>query len=239
MDHDGQEPPELREVLAPPDNSATGRVVGALLLLTAIGAGAWRLVDYEAWHFRGRPTDYLTALGPVATLATAAFTATAAVAALIYAGLTYQLLRQGHRAQLTTLMQQLMREYDELRDDIRTVQRFWKVNGARAIENFSAAKAAPDQTSYEMQDVDPARFRISRFFVKVRKLTDAGFLERTIIVAALDRASIDKVFLPFIDPLDQVIRAVAYGSGDSRDREFFTALLKDYDAAERRRKKRA
>lgn len=213
--------------------SSSRRPLEFAAVVIASGMFAWIGIRQIAWFFVSPSNDYLTALGSISALATAAFTAAAAVAAFIYVALTYGLSAQGHRVQQTTLMQQLMREYDDLRDDITIVRTFWMEHGGNSVEAFREAKAEADENSDVLRRIDPARFRISRFFVKIRKLMAAGFLERDIVVAALDRAGIEKVFLPFVDPLDQVIRAVAYGSGDKRDRDFFKDLLKDYDKRER------
>lgn len=208
---------------------STPRVVlSGVIFLLGVGALAWIGVDQVAWRFMWRDWGYLTALGPVAALATAAFTAAAAVAAVVYVFLTYQLWQQNYRAQQATLMQELMREYDGLREDIRLLQRFFNGKSeAQAVELFRAAKAAPDQHAELMPSLDDARFRVSRFFVKIHKLTIARFLDRQIIIAALDSAAI-KVYLNQVQPLDRVIRAIAYGSGYQRDREFFTELLGHY-----------
>ena len=208
---------------------------GAIVLVAIVALVAWAALRMTAWYFVSSEVSYVTALAGVATLATAAFTAAAALAALIYVILTYQLWDQSHKAQQTTLMLQLMREYDERRDDITAVREFWMANNEQTVETFRRAKRAADPNDDIIKRIDWARFRISRFFVGMRKLSETGFLERPVIVAALDRTAIERVFLPFVDPLDQVIRAVAYGSGDRRDREFFTALLKDYDNEDARR----
>ena len=132
-------------------------------------------------------------------------------------------------------MSQLMMEYDNMRDSIRRVQDFYESypnNHPAAVGAFRNALTAPDQNSEIMQQVDPARFRASRFFVRIRKLSNAGFLSRRIIWLALQRAAIEDVFLELVDPLDQVINAVNNRPQSIADRDFFRQLLQNREQLE-------
>lgn len=147
-------------------------------------------------------------------------------AAGIYVVLTYLLWRQNHRANQAVLMQQLMVEYDGLRDSIRTLQRWYMESassGVDAVGRFGDAISV-DFVASEVEAVDDARFAVSRFFVKIRKLCIAGFLERRIVILALGRAAMENVFLSLVDPLDRVKAEGKYGKVD---RDFFSDLVRD------------
>jgi hypothetical protein len=126
-------------------------------------------------------------------------------------------------------MSQLMVEYDSMRDAVRTIQDYFRRFPTKeaALEAFQRARTATDQNSDIMQQVDPARFRVSRFFVRIRKLSKAGFLSRRIVWLALQRAAIEDVFLDQVDPLDQVISRLTYGRENVTDRDFFLQLIED------------
>jgi hypothetical protein len=129
-------------------------------------------------------------------------------------------------------MSQLMDEYDGLRDAARTVQDFYRgfPTTQAALDAFRTAYAARDATSDIMVRVDPARFKLSRFFVGMRKLSRAGFLSRRIVWLAMQRAAIEDVFLAQIDPLDQVIAESAHGRRNVSDRDFYRELLAEFQA---------
>ena len=160
-----------------------------------------------------------------------------AIFAVIYSVKLWRSATEQVRTQRRTaeaqMMLSLMTEYDQLRTEIRELQAFFQKYGeAGAVEEFRKAKQLIDPTSWFLQVIDPARFKVSRSFVKIRKLTDARYLDRTLIVGALDEAAV-KVFLSNVDPLDAVINPVAYGSIGKRDREFFSELLDEYQARNR------
>jgi len=90
-------------------------------------------------------------------------------------------------------------------------------------------EAAGTEFRIEQSDlVNDARFKVSRFFVKVRKLAMAGFLDRRIVVAALSREAMEDVFLDMVNPLDQVINQRRYGRETITDRNFYRALARAY-----------
>ena len=206
------------------------RMIAITLAVVATGITIWISVDQLAWRFLSRPNTYLTALGPVAAAMTAALTGAAGVAAVVYVILTYHLWREIHHTNQAALMQQLMKEYDDLRESIMVVQDYYLgfPSDAEAPSAFQSALAAPDKNNEIVTRVDPARFRVSRFFVKIRKLVNEGFLESRIVIAALDRAAVEQVFLERIDPLDQVVCRLHYGKENPIDTRFFTELLKRY-----------
>jgi archaellum biogenesis ATPase FlaH len=189
----------------------------------------WVLLDQVSWHIRFRPSAYLTALGTFSAAVTTIVSTVAAAGVLVYVILTYRLWQETRRTNEATLMSQLMVEYDNMRDAVRVVQDYYLGFSDRqqALEAFRQARVAPDQNNDIMLTVDPSRFRVSRFFVRVRKLSRAGFLSRRIILAALGRAAIQDVFLEHIDPLDQVISRLTYNRENITDRDFFRQLLED------------
>ena len=127
-------------------------------------------------------------------------------------------------------MSQLMIEYDNMRDSVRTVQDFFGgyPTTQAAIQAFRNAKTAPDQNNDIMKQVDPARFRVSRFFVRIRKLCRANYLSRRMVWLAIQREAIENVFLELIDPLDQVVNAIASKPLNVADRDFFRQLIADH-----------
>jgi hypothetical protein len=158
----------------------------------------------------------------------------AAMAAALYVWLTYQLwcATAAHVAMLKTsreteLMLRLIREYDGLSGDIDYIGDFFNdcaCNGpSDPVKRFAEAMRldAPDSRA---SSVDESRFRVSRFFVRTRKLVRAGYLSERVVVAALDREAV-QVFLEFVEPLNQGIAGRNYKSDD---KEFFQALLTRY-----------
>jgi len=171
------------------------------------------------WSVDARHATAWTAVQTVATVL-------AFVAAGIYVVLTYFLWRQNHRTNQAVLMQQLIMEYDGLRNDIRTIQQWYMESASSSVDPVARFEEAVsvDFVPGDAQAVDDARFAISRFFVKIRKLCLAGFLERRIEVLALGRAAMEDVFLGLVDPLDRVKAGGKYGKSD---RDFFTDLVED------------
>jgi hypothetical protein len=133
------------------------------------------------------------------------------------------------------VMSQLMVEYDGMRDSVRTLQEFHNRHRPlrNALESFRSGRTAPDQNNPIATTIDASRFRVSRFFVRVRKLSTGGYLSRRIIWRALGRAAIEDVFLGLVDPLDQVVNEIAGNPTSVADREFFTQLVADRDVLER------
>jgi hypothetical protein len=128
----------------------------------------------------------------------------------------------------TGLMQQLMNEYDNLRESIRTVTDWMDREGAPATSVIRAAVnhrgTIDDQTFNRYRpalDANEHRYVISRFFVKIRKLSDAGYIADSLVVFSLDRRAVE-FFLSYIDPLDEAVAGSLYRD---RDREYFKYLL--------------
>jgi hypothetical protein len=132
------------------------------------------------------------------------------------------------------IMSRLMVEYDKLRQDVRAIQDFYKVRPTKdqVLQEFARALAAPDRRSEVMMTTDPARFAVSRFFVRIRKLEKGGYLSREIIWSALGRAAIEDVFLALVDPLDQVVNETAKKSTNLKDRLFFQELVDTFGPTE-------
>lgn len=202
--------------------------VGAVTLIVLFGVVIFLLVRLP-WFARWREAPYLNAMSAIASAATAVFTLAAAIVTGVYVALTYLLWRQNQRSQQTVLMQQLMVEYDGLRDAIRDIREWFKESagaGVDPVHRFEA-ETEGDVWSEKVEYVDDARFRVSRYFVRIRKLALAGFLDRRIIAMALGPDAMD-VFLVLVDPLDQVIHERAYGYANITDREFFQAVVRDH-----------
>lgn len=143
-------------------------------------------------------------------------------AAFRYVVLTARLLRETAASRETDLMLRLIREYDGLRQSIVQIRAYY-----RDCETSGQEPMARFRAEYEgMQRlVDDARFDISRFFVRVRKLSQSGYLSERVIIAALDPEAIERVFLALVDPLDEVKAGADYKHDD---RDVFTALLRRY-----------
>jgi hypothetical protein len=156
-----------------------------------------------------------------------AIAALALAAASWYVILTSRLWREAATQRESHLMLQLMTEYDGLREQIDLI-RFWYNESAEA--GVDPVKRFGDEVHDEGRDervvlVDDCRFRLSRFFVRIRKLVQAGYLTEDIVVNALDRAVIEAVFLGMVDPLDAARARTRY---KATDREYFSRLLARY-----------
>ncbi len=151
-----------------------------------------------------------------------------------YAVLTRRLLGETSSQRQTDLVLRLMEEYDGLRTAIQNVQGWYFESASarvNAVERFEEALGL-DFAIDDSKLIDDSRFKVSRFFVKVRKLSAAGFLDRRLIVAALSRAAIEDVFLKLVDPLDQVIFERTYGRPNIKDRDFYRELATMYPRPE-------
>lgn len=140
---------------------------------------------------------------------------------------------QARRNAEAAIMSQLMVEYDSMRDSIRMLQDFHRRHTPRenAIETFRRGRTVPDQTNPIATEVDPARFRVSRFFVRVRKLSTGGYLSEDLIWSALSREAIEDVFLSLIDPLDQVVNEIAGRRRSVADYDFYQRLLSQHQTS--------
>ena len=142
---------------------------------------------------------------------------------------------QARRTAEAAIMSQLMMEYDGMRNDIRIVQRFYEDSGnpEQALEAFRRGRTALDQNNPVAITLDQSRFEISRFFVRVGKLSTRGYLSRRIIWRVLGRQAIEDVFLNLVDPLDQVVNQIAGNPRSMADHDFFRQLLADRATLER------
>jgi hypothetical protein len=141
---------------------------------------------------------------------------------------------QARRTSEAAIMSQLMVEYDTMRDLVRTLQKFYDEHKPleEALETFRRGRLVADHKNDIAAFVDPARFRLSRFFVRMRKLSNGGYLSRRIIWLALGRAAIEDVFLALVDPLDQVVNDIAGRRASIADRDFYKQLLTDRETLE-------
>jgi hypothetical protein len=158
---------------------------------------------------------------------TAVFTAVAAIAAVVYVELTRRLWRESAKQREANLMLTLMVEYDNLRDSVRFVQDWFMesaASGVDAIERFRDEMGV-DHSTPRAATLDDHRFRVSRFFVKTRKLVSADYLTEKMVAEALGGQAIEDVFLKLVDPLDAAKAGHNYGV---TDRQFYTALLSKY-----------
>lgn len=170
----------------------------------------------------------VSAFSALAAVATAVFTLAAAIAAVVYVILTQRLWREAAKDREAQLMLRLMDGYDSLRDSIEAI-RGWYIESAEAgvdaIERFRDA-THEDPIDSRTEWVDKQRFRVSRFFVAVRKLTRAGYLDEDLVWSALGGEAIEDVFLELVDPLDAAKRGHRYGVSDKL---FYQGLLKKHE----------
>jgi hypothetical protein len=205
------------------DGASAGAIVLVSLLLlgfiigviyfTAKGNGA------EGWVASGAVGGWVAAF---ATIAYVIFTVRLWRAAV-------EQVRSQRRTSEAAMMLSLITDYDQRREDIQVIRQFCDQHTYKAPEMFQWLKS--DSGSQVAKVVDPARFRISRSFVRIRKLADAGYLDRRLIVAALDEPAI-RLFLDKVNPLDATISPPTSREMD-RDRVFFTELLHEYEQNEK------
>jgi len=141
---------------------------------------------------------------------------------------------QARRTSEAAIMSQLMVEYDSIRDSIRTLQKFYEEHKPRenALETFRHGRLAKDQNNDVAALIDPGRFRVSRFFVRIRKLSTGGYLSRPVVWRALSREAIEDVFLELVDPLDQVVNEIAKKLRSVADHDFYQTLIADRERLE-------
>jgi hypothetical protein len=188
----------------------TGWVAGSV-------AVCWSLYCFA----KSRPTE-----------ASAVFTGAAALAALVYVFQNHRLWQvsflqqqEASRQNEAQLMLLLMNGYDELRDSVDNL-RSWFLECSSSgptdpIERFRD-EIFWDSDNERALRLDGHRFRISRFFVRARKLSRAGFLSERILRDALGGVAIEDVFLGIVDPLDEAKAGPSYGL---EDRRFYSNLL--------------
>lgn len=126
----------------------------------------------------------------------------------------------------TGLMQGLLIEYDRLWNSSHALQTYHDADhlGLSAVEAFRHGMRTRDNAT---SVINRHRFRVSRFFVKVRKLAEKRYLSEDLIVAALDRSAVE-LFLDKVDPLDQEVRALTGKLPNEADERFFRNLVKRY-----------
>ena len=154
-----------------------------------------------------------------------------ALAAWYYVRLTYKLwtatagqVEITKRNSESELMLRLMMEYDFMREELNTLREWWPILQSDDEAQFKKfADAQKDALAVgRSYNINEARHRISRFFVRIRKLANAGYLSEDIIVSALDADAIELTFLRRVDRLDKLIAPASY---KDTDRRFYTELL--------------
>lgn len=152
----------------------------------------------------------------LAAVATAIFTLGAAIAAGYYCLLTYRLWTETAKQREAQLMLRLMEGYDGLRGSIEELRGRHMESaeaGVDACERFADA-TGEDNIDKRTAWIDDQRFRVSRFFVSVRKRTRAGYLNEDLVWQALGGQAIEDVFLKLVDPLDEAKAGHRYGVSD-------------------------
>jgi len=134
------------------------------------------------------------------------------------------LLARQNEAQL---MLTLMTEYDGLRDSIATLVS-WHMQCAE--NDADPAKLLADEVSSAGmspfgREVSDARFRVSRFFVRTRKLVQQDYLDEQVVRSALGGRAIEDIYLALVDPLDAAVGGQHY---NTNDRDFYLGLLRKY-----------
>jgi hypothetical protein len=166
----------------------------------------------------GSVPDYIAALAAI-------------VAGLVgwrYLEWTRRMWEETSKQRESALMLSLMEDYDGMRESIDFV-RSWSFESLEA--GLDPTVRFDREVGFDFYDNDQARLmdehrhRVSRFFVKTRKLVFAGYLTEKIVRDALGGQAIEDVFLKLIDPLDKV---KAPGNYQSIDRAFYTHLLLKY-----------
>jgi hypothetical protein len=174
------------------------------------------------WPLGWRDEQYWPVAGALAT-------ALAAIGAFAVLILTYWLWREAAAQREGELMLRLIDEYDLLRGDIMHVREWYSHTAGAGIQPTKRFEFEAVGRFASFEELDQARFRVSRFFVRVRKLVRAGFLSEEVVLAALDRRAISDVFLGIVDPLDKVKGGSKY---QATDRDFYEALLRRYPQEE-------
>jgi hypothetical protein len=136
----------------------------------------------------------------------------------------------------------LMVEYDNLRDSISFI-RSWFIECASSgpidpIERFTdeLGLEGVDNSTPRAEALNDHRFRVSRFFVRIRKLVRAGYLTEKLVSEGIGGEAIEEVFLGMVDPLDAAKAGHNYGAVD---RLFYTELLKRHPRTKRSGEKSA
>jgi hypothetical protein len=197
----------------------------SLVVAGALVAGCYLMAKYEP------------------QIAGAFFTGTASVAGLVLLVFTIQLwLEAAHqrrdlaRQNEAQLMLTLMVEYDDLRGSIRYIRDYFLECAGSGptdpLKRFDEEMSVGvlNVRDERMEELDDHRFRVSRFFVKIRKLVEGRYFTDDVVIRALGHAAIEDVFLKLVDPLDSTTRT--YGAADKR---FYSDLLEKYPRTTRNR----
>jgi len=168
-----------------------------------------RLIDLIRWSVA---PDHQTAWIALQTVATTL----AFAAAGIYVWFTYQLLKEAAANRKTELMLRIVKNYDDLREEIAKIRSFYSECASQGTQ--------PWQKTSWPEEFDDARFRVSRYFVVIRRLVNAGLLSEEVVRESLDSRAID-LFTSFIDPLDKAKLGSNYRDTDL---EFFESLRESY-----------
>ena len=79
----------------------------------------------------------------------------------------------------------------------------WKqLNGERFIETF---KTGISDANENVLKIDNHRHRVFRFFVRLRRLSEGGFLEKGILRIGLYPQAVQEVFLDLVDKLGEAV----------------------------------
>jgi hypothetical protein len=102
-------------------------------------------------------------------------------------------------------------------------------DNADPAATLADAVAAPEPQPF-VRAVSDARFRVSRFFVRTRKLVQQDYLDERVVRTALGGRAIEDIFLTLVDPLDAAVGGRHYTQAD---RTFYADLLRKYPRIER------
>jgi hypothetical protein len=202
---------------------AFGTIVGLPLVI-------WLLVAVDRHLLARGYAQFVNVVIAAAALSTAMFTA-------LYVMFTVRLwqnaaeqLEASRRTTEAATMQSLMKEYDDLREEIRYVQHWYhEMPDLHQAFHSYVLDRQNDSTEGAFKRLDDAGYRISRFFVRLSKLATQGYVSRRVIRAALGREHV-AFFVTKIAPLDAIIRGVrgSLKSESDPDERFYGAFLKSY-----------
>ena len=126
--------------------------------------------------------------------------------------------QRSRRQSELALVEGLMTEYDQMRDSIRELQQWKQRNGDRFIESFKTGMRSGSATVHA---IDTHRHRVSRFFVRLRRLSEAGFLDQDIVRISLVPRAVEEVFLELVDQLDEAVCEMNSTPFGDSDRVFY------------------
>jgi len=130
------------------------------------------------------------------------------------------------------LVLRLSDEYDGLRESIELIEGYY-------MEFMEFREGGKNPVPYFRDNIDPgiddpkakaiyeARFKVSRFFAKIRKLVRAGYLSEELVISAIDRGA----FILFVNTIEPLDKARPWHGYNPNDRDFYVALLDKYPRA--------